>query len=35
MEQTKHKINSLELDLRNQGDFAMRLKLENDQLCNQ
>lgn len=32
METTKHRINSLELDLRTQGDYAMKMKMENDEL---
>lgn len=32
METTKHRINALELDLRTQGDYAMKMKLENDEL---
>lgn len=31
-EQTERRINSLELELRNQGDFASTLKIENEEL---
>lgn len=33
MEQTRHRINALELDLRTQGDFAGNLRFENEELC--